>query len=115
MMEFLTQGEAAAEMVGPPVDDGAEYIRQALKNGWTNPALLPDEGRTVYLLTPGYVVVKGWVSLRFLGRATWWTWDPRFAFVTPTAPGFPPRILPTTVAPLAWCEITDPADRESEA
>lgn len=122
LAETMTQGELAGagvlpatRLVDEAVGEVAAYIRQALKNGWSNPALLPDEHRTVYLLLPDNVVVKGWMTRQFLGCVTWWTWDPRLARVSIFAPGIEPRILPRCVEPLAWCEITDPADQGSEA
>jgi hypothetical protein len=73
---------------------------------WRGPiSTLTDENRAVRLLLACGAVVEGWMSRRFLGRATFWTWDPPFARITNFLVGETPRILPGVVEPVAWTEL----------
>ncbi|MBL8844777.1 MAG: hypothetical protein JNN24_03305 [Hyphomicrobium zavarzinii] len=110
----LTQAELAAPFVLAPPDETPlpritrEQIREV---EWANPlwrgpiSTLTDENRAVRLLLACGAVVEGWMSRRFLGRATFWTWDPRFARITNFLVGETPRILPGVVEPVAWTEL----------
>lgn len=82
-------------------DGTAERLDRALGNGWRQPDELNEPLKTVYLLLPGEIVVRGWLSTRFRSRPrSFWTWDGRFG--QKTADG---QLLPSLVSPLAWCEI----------
>lgn len=109
----LTQAELAAPFVLAPPDDESlpaitrEELRRIERSCplWRGPmSTLTDENRTVRLLLACGAVVEGWMSRRFLGRATFWTWDPRFARITNFIVGETPRILPAVVEPVAWAE-----------
>lgn len=110
----LTQSELAAPFVLAPPDETPlpritrEQIREVERANplWRGPiSTLTDENRAVRLLLACGAVVEGWMSRRFLGRATFWTWDPRFARITNFLVGETPRILPGVVEPVAWTEL----------
>jgi hypothetical protein len=82
-------------LLGPDIE-----VRDLLRPMFT----LTEENRTVQLLLACGAVVEGWMSRRFLGRATFWTWDPRFARISNFIVGETPRILPGAVEPVAWIE-----------
>lgn len=110
----LTQSELAAPFVLAPPDETPlpritrEQIREVERANalWRGPiSTLTDENRAVRLLLACGAVVEGWMSRRFLGRATFWTWDPPFARITNFLVGETPRILPGVVEPVAWTEL----------
>lgn len=94
----LTQGEMAPRRNHPLARFYSKYPL------WRNDlSQLTDEGRAVQLLLAGGVVVEGWMTRRFLGRPTYWTWDPRFSRVS-WLPGEDAPLLPSCVEPIAWAE-----------
>lgn len=60
---------------------------------------------SVWLLLRDGAVVEGWMTRRFLGRPTFWTWEPRFCSVSQFLPGVKTVVLAGCVEPVAWAEM----------
>ncbi len=99
--ETLTQCEFGA--LAYELDDNGEGFPPIPDSEWRQPETPGFHDRTLYLKMPGFIVVKGWASRRFLNRVTFWTYDPRFARISQFLPGVEPVVLPACVEPIGWC------------
>lgn len=69
---------------------------------WRDLAKLKDEHTTVLLLTRHAGIVTGWMSRRFLGKPTFWSWSERVSKTLDCG-----RVVPGFVEAIAFSEIIE--------
>ena len=89
-------------MTGDTLTTGEMALEVQTSILWRNLTELTDVHTNVLLLTRNAGIVTGWMSKRFLGKATFWSWSDRVS--QSLACG---RIMPGFVDAIAWAEIRE--------